>query len=206
MRLKRVSWLFGQYVKCTNMRVQFEATIDDLVDLNERASARSQAARSWLRQGAFGTALLGAIFLGAPVFLVAYAIWGIELAALFGSVLGLISGAVSWLVYPNRIRQRYYAYFREQLGNRDSFPFEAELTETGIWTRQMGIQNMFEWASVEEIKITEDAVEFYMYGRGAVSIRKRAFTSTEEEQQFIDEARHYLNASRTSSNWLKAGD
>ncbi|MBD0369290.1 MAG: hypothetical protein ICV60_00440 [Pyrinomonadaceae bacterium] len=186
------------------MRVQFEATLDDLVDLHERITARSKLARSWIRQGAVWSALISAIISGIPAFLVAYGIWGIlALAAGLASVAGLISAVTALLFYRDRMRQRYYAAFREQFGNRESFPFEAELTEAGIWTRQMGVQYMFEWANVEEMKLTEDAVEFYMYGGSAVAVRKRAFASTDEEQQFVDEARLHLNASRTSSNWLR---
>lgn len=186
------------------MRIQFEATIDDLVDLYERTSARSKVARSWVRQGVVWSALLSAFLWGLMVLVVAYCIWKIpELAVGLASVAALMGAVTTCLFYRERIRQRYYAYFREQFGNRDSFLFEAELSEAGIWTRQLGVQRMVEWSNVEEMTLREDAIEFYMYGGYAVVVRSRAFASTDEQQRFIDEARRHLNTSRTSSNWLR---
>lgn len=186
------------------MQIEFEATIDELVDLHVRATGRSRVARSWLRQGAALTALHSGLFWGSIVLIVTYTIWQFPIALILALITAGISAAVSWLVYRDRIRQRYYNYFREQFGNRDTFTFELELSEAGIWTRQFGIQNMFEWPNVEELAITEDAIEFYMYGGSAVSARKRAFASSVQQQEFIDAARQHLNVSRTSSNWLRA--
>jgi hypothetical protein len=80
-----------------------------------------------------------------------------------------------------------------------------ELTENGIWTRQLGTQIIFEWANVEDVVENEDDIEFVMRDGGGVIVRKRAFASTDEQRQFMEVTRSRLNASRTSSNWLHSG-
>jgi|SRR5215213_3317226 len=185
------------------MRIKFDATIDDYVDAYERASARSDEARSWRRQGAAATALLTGLITG----IIGFVVIGSSITAglIGGIVVAIASGAITWNMHRNTIRRRMHNYFREKFGDRDSLPFEMELTENGIWTRQLGTQIIFEWANVEDVVENEDDIEFVMRDGGGVIVRKRAFASTDEQRQFMEVTRSHLNASRTSSNWLHSG-
>jgi hypothetical protein len=185
------------------MRLKFDTTIDDHVDAYERASARSGAARSWRRQGAAVTALLSGLITG----IIGFVVIGRSITAglIGGAIVAIASGAISWNMHRNTIRQRMHRYFREKFGDRDSLPFEVELTESGIRTRQPGTQIIFEWANVEDVVENEDDIEFVMRDGGGLIVRKRAFTTTDEQQQFMEVTRSHLNASRTSSNWLHSG-
>ena len=127
-------------------------------------------------------------------------------AAVLTAVLSaLFSAIISWHLYPQVVHKRAYKLYREIFGERTSFPFELDLTESGIRTNQLGVDKTVEWANVEEINESEDAVEFYMRNGDATFVRKRAFASPEEQLEFIKTAERYLNNSRTSSNWLQAG-
>jgi hypothetical protein len=184
------------------MRIKFDTTIADHVDASERASARSGVARSWQVRGATNSALISGFGTGIIVFL----LFGKSIAAgIAGFIAALASAAITWHTYRNTVRRRLRNYFRELFGGRDSLPFEVELTESGIRTKQLSTQIIFEWANVEDVLENEDDIEFVMRDGGGVIVRKRAFTSTDEQQRFMEITRSYLNASRTSSNWLRSG-
>lgn len=187
------------------MRIQFEFTIDELVDLQERVAERSKVARKWRRQGMTLTAVLGGLIWGVPSLIFLYFIFLASWALLFAFVPALIGAAIALSQYHGKARQQYHKYFREKYGDRNTFPFELELSAAGICTRQFGVQSTYEWSLVEEMTTSESSVEFDLFGGGAISVKRRAFASAIEQQAFIDAARQYLNVSRTSSNWLRAG-
>jgi hypothetical protein len=186
------------------MRIQFESTVEDFVDAHERVLSRSRAARSWQREGAVTTAVLGGLIMSIPAFVFAFVIWPPALALAWTGVAAIGGAAISWNSHRKKVKQRLYNYFREQFGERESLPCEVELSDSGLSTRQMGVQNLFEWPNVEEMSELEDTIEFYVYGGGGVFVKKRYFASPEEQRQFLEAARHYLNVSRTSSNWRDA--
>jgi hypothetical protein len=183
------------------MRIQFEATLEDYLDVHERLMARSKVARSWQRQGAAATALLSGLLAGVIVFILSRTT---ESGLVGGIIAATVGAVISGLMHRNTVKRRMYKYWREQFGDRTTFMVEMEITESGIWTSQMGTQSTYEWANVEEIKETEETIQFYMRNGGAVFVRKRAFKSPEDEQQFIGHAQRYLDISRSSSNWLNA--
>lgn len=186
------------------MRIQFQATVEDFVDVHERAIARSRLVRSWHREGAVVTALACGLLTSIVVFILTYVMWPLVPALMWSIGSGLITGAIAGNQHRQKVRQRLYSYYQEVFGERQSLPCEVELGDAGLMVKQLGTQIMFEWPNVEEMRETEDAVEFYMYERGAVLVKKRYFASVEELQQFLDVARQHLMLSRTSSNWLHA--
>jgi hypothetical protein len=187
------------------MRIYFEATVDELIEVHERLAARSRVARSWRLEGATMTALLAGLLAGIPIYILASTNKPLPVALMIAGVAAVVGAGVAWLAHDGQVKRRLRTYFREQYGDRSVIPVELELGEAGIWIRQLGVQNVFEWSSVEEIVQSEDAIEFYIYGGRAVFVRRRAFASAEEQRQFIETARLHLNASRGSSNWLRDG-
>jgi hypothetical protein len=185
------------------MRIQSEVTIKDLVDLHESAAARSKVYRSWIRQGKVTSAIFSALIWSILGFICLLAGWPASVVLVIATFAVLLGASISVFIYPGLIRRRLYAFYGERFGGRESFPFEIELREDGIWTQQLGEQNLFEWSNVEEMEVKEDAIHIYAYGGRVVGLRKNDFASTEEEQLFIDTARQYLNASRNASNWIR---
>jgi hypothetical protein len=60
----------------------------------------------------------------------------------------------------------------------------------------MNKQIVLEWESVEEITESEDSVDIFTRDGGGVIVRKRAFKSSEELEQFIGLAQSYLEVCR----------
>jgi hypothetical protein len=185
------------------MRIKSESTIDDQIYAYERIMARSNAARSWRRQGTVATALLSGLISGILIFIIVGG--SIPAGIFFGCLAAMPSAAIAWRSHQNTIKRRLETYYREKFGDRKSFPVEVELTEVGVSTKQLGTQIIFEWSNVGEINETEDMIEIYTRNGGGVFLKKKDFSSTDEYRQFIKVAQTYLNASRTSSNWLQAG-
>lgn len=73
----------------------------------------------------------------------------------------------------------------EQFGTDEAINFRVELAPTGILTERRGTQINFAWPNVEEIKETDDSIDFFMRNGGLVVVRKRAFASTEELRRFL---------------------
>lgn len=187
------------------MRIQYEYTIDELIDVQVRTAARSKVARKWRRQAVTVAALLNGLIWGAVALIFAYFITQSAWALVVALCAALVGAARAVSLYHGKFREQYRKYFREKFGERETLPFELELNEAGIWTRQFGVQSTFEWSHVEDTTISDSVIEFYMYGGGSVSVRKSAFASQAEQQAFIDAARQHLHVSRTSSNWLRDG-
>ena len=175
------------------MRVQFEFTDEDCIEVTKRILQRSNLL-AWKWKGL----LLGAVFswlTGALVFIVIF-----SFSPLNGLIIGLFLAGVSSLFYPashrrvveKNLRKHHWKHHEAE----KSYICEVELTDTGLWTRQMNRQTTYEWQSVEEIVVTDDSVDFFTRNRGGVVVRKRAFKSLEEQGQFVELAKRYLELSR----------
>ncbi|HEV7844286.1 MAG TPA: YcxB family protein [Pyrinomonadaceae bacterium] len=185
------------------MKIKFDTTIADHVYAYERLMTRSNEARSWRLQGTAATALLSGLISGILVFIIVGG--SIPVGLILGSIAAIGSAAISWISHHNTVKRRLENYFREQFGDRNTFPVEVELTESGICTKQLGTQIIFEWMNIQDINETEDKVEIYTRNGGGLFIKKSDFSSDDEYRQFMKVTQQHLNISRTSSNWLQAG-
>jgi YcxB-like protein len=173
------------------MRVQFDASLDDLVDVTLRGLSRSRSFSPYRSADNLGGGIFGGLFAGVGVYWVAHdkpqeirlAIAGIA------SVAALILFPILrlWL-----IRRRIRRYCREKLGSDLPFAVQVELSPKGIDTKQKTGQVIYEWKQVESIRETPDSIDIYARHGGIVMVKKRAFSSTEEMQRFVEEAKSYL--------------
>jgi hypothetical protein len=172
------------------MHVQFQFTQEDLIDVSKRFLARSKVVRLWRWKGLLYTAFLAWLlvfifFFNTPI---------------KGVIVGSVAAVVSALIYPSvhksGVEKRLRKFHQEKLGDASSFVCEVELTPVGVWVRQMNKQIVLEWESVEEITESEDSVDIFTRDGGGVIVRKRAFKSSEELEQFIGLAQSYLEVCR----------
>jgi hypothetical protein len=171
------------------MRVQFNYTIEDIVDVQLRLLKRSRAARAWRWRDLVMTSLLTGVFLFAVI------PEGITGRIIMGSI-GLLLGAVLYPVLNEMtVKRRLRKWYEENAGSDKTFTCEVELNESGIHTKSNGTQIIHAWENVKEIKDTEESVDFYFEKGGLLVVRKRAFTSPGEDQHFIELAKQYLSMS-----------
>lgn len=179
------------------MRVQFDATLDDFVDVMSRCLARSGKLRSWRLD-----------WLSTQCFIVWLAIY----ALLPGStgkrtLIAVIGAAIGVCIFPffNRSSQirRLREMTREQIGSDGPVPILVELSEQGISTKQLKTQIFHEWSRVAAIEETDDSIDFFMHDGSATIVRKRAFTSAEEKDEFLKFAQKHFEAARQAPSFPK---
>lgn len=168
------------------MKVEFDYTIEDMVDVHMRVLKRSRAARAWRWRDLVMTSLFTGAFL--------FAVIPEEITArIIVGILGLLLGAVLYpVVNEMTVKRRLRKWCEEHAGTQRTFTCEVELNQSGIHARQNGTQIIYAWENVTEIKETEDSVDIYSEKGGLVVVRKRAFTSPGEHQRFVELAKQYL--------------
>lgn len=136
------------------MRVYFEATIDELIDIHEHAIRRSKSFSSEQRRNTIIGTILGGLFSGTGTYFTL--VWlnttTTSVALGFALMSAIGSSIWFWSSSGDKFRRRFKIYIREQYGDRDSFPYEIELSESGICTKQLGVQCISEWSNVEELR------------------------------------------------------
>ena len=189
------------------MRIQFESTIEKLVEASELATKRAQARRPWYRRGIIYTPLIVAVCAFIPFFIFA-ATKPRELMIAF-TVCTLIAGFAafwSWSQYDKNIRKRLRRYYIEHFEGRETFPSEIEIDESEIKIKQLDMRLTYEWSAVEEVEESDSKLVFYLRNSGVILLRKKDFPEEETYERFQAEAKRYLTYSRTSSNWLRGDE
>lgn len=167
------------------MRVQFDATLDDFVDAALRQAAHSSVMKGWRWQEVGLTGVLCGIVCSALS------------AGPFGNRLfwGLFGGAISAALYPwirrRTLNRRLHKYFREQLKTSGPVEIQVEVSASGISTWQLGSQATHDWTAVETIQDTPDSIDIFTASGGVIVVRKRAFRSELEQKEFLALARQF---------------
>lgn len=168
------------------MRVQFEATLEEVVDVQMRSMARSAVARRWRRR----STLIFALFVGLTVFLLTH-----SRPLLVQLPLALAGAGLAVLLYPRlyqRSAQKRLRQLAEQyLGGAATVEIQVELAAEGMRVHQRNTDLLFPWADVEQIEQTEAGVEVVSASEGLLVVRRRAFASDEEIEQFLALAQQY---------------
>lgn len=176
------------------MTLQFDATIDDVVDVTIRSLAGSKSVRTWRWQGAAVTGLMLAL---PGYFLFAYTVGvGRRIAGVAALVAALIGAGVHVWTYEDAARKRVRTLCREQIGTDRPFTVTVELSEAGISLGQMGAQTLYDWSSIEIVEETEDALYFYRTDSGCFAVRKRGFESVASKDEFLKLAENNIQRSR----------
>ncbi len=97
-------------------------------------------------------------------------------------------------VYSPFYNRRLRKYFVESLGRDVPIRVQVELTESGMSCQQRHLRADYEWASVDAIEETGDAIYFHTGDKSVMAVRKRGFKTDSELAQFLDLARQYRKA------------
>jgi hypothetical protein len=188
-----------------SMRVEFDATLDDLVDVHLRLLARSRVARGWCWSGSIATGLVagsGLLILIPELFSPLAMPWEVEitLAILLAVLGGIVAAAIYPSVYRRIVATRLRRYCREQLRSDAPFTVEVQLLPGGIRAQQLGTEIACDWANVKAIEEGEDSVDFVVRSGGIIAVQDRAFASSTARREFVELARHYRDEARSSAD------
>lgn len=170
------------------MRVQFEYTIDDVVDVQLRALKRSAAARAWRWREQAVTGLISGVLLFAIV-------PGETTVRLIVGAVGLILGVLFYpVVNENTVKRRLRKLLQENAGSDRVLICEVELRESGVHTRQNSMEIIYRWENIKAVQETKDSVDIFADEGGLVVVRKRAFNGPADQEHFVEIATKYLNS------------
>jgi hypothetical protein len=172
------------------MIVEFEATIDDVVDVSMRSWANSKTMRRWYWQGAAATALM----LALPAYFMLGEIFGSRLVVAFAAALA--GAALYLLTYKENFRKRTRKLCSEQLGTNAPLKVTVELLDEGISFSQMGARVIHEWSRIDRVEESEDALYFFYRDHACSAVRKRGFESVATKDEFLGRAQAYIQRSR----------
>ena len=169
------------------MRVQFEFTEDDLVDVYWRVFKRAPQ-RKALRRNRVITVVVFVVLLFA-------AIPGDTTIRLIGAIAGLAVTALLYRVLDQRfVKQSTRQFWRENSSGEQTAICEVELQESGVHTYQLGREFLFPWKSIVTIQETNNGIELNEENGGLVVVRKRAFSNPTDQARFVETATRFLNS------------
>ena len=171
------------------MRVQFEFTEDDLVEVYWRVFKRAPE-RKAIRRNRIITVVVLAVLLFA-------AIPGDSTIRLIGALAGLVISAVLYRVLDKRfVKQSTRQFWRENSSGQQTAICEVELQESGVHTYQLGMEFVFPWKSIATIEETNNGIELNEENGGLVVVRKRAFSNPTDQARFVETAKRFLHSAR----------
>lgn len=172
--------------------MEFDATLQDVVDVELRMLKRSAVARRWGRRDS--------IIIGTMSALGIFIVLGFVTPSPpmdFRIALSLGCMALFPFLFHRMHRDegslRAEQYFREQLGD-GPIRIIVELRSEGAWVRQANVQMLFEWEHATAIEDTPGGVEMIFQRGGIVVVRDRAFESATQRTEFIERARDLMRA------------
>ncbi|MBI2297406.1 MAG: hypothetical protein HYU66_00390 [Armatimonadetes bacterium] len=174
------------------MTVEFDATVDDLVDATMRVSADSRTVRGWRLEGR----VVYGILIGAVAAALSPAPAAFRLVA---ALVGFVVGAVIYTGQRDATtRKRLRKLYLERLGAELPFRVEVSLLPHGVRVRGMGNESTYAWRNVESVTKQPDSVDIRLR-QGLIVVRKRAFHTYDVLDEFVEMARRLAEQARTVS-------
>jgi hypothetical protein len=171
------------------VKVQFEFSAADLADVGHRAMDRSPLVRKWRLQARSLWALLG----GGITFALVPGETDVRVVAALVVTLALYFAA-SQQRQRGKPSPRLREFYRERLGGDGPFLCEVEISEGGVFGRQLGTESRRPWSQVVSVSEVEGGIEFVFRPMGSLLVRERAFADARTRAEFLALARRFLQA------------
>jgi len=157
------------------MKVTFEATVDDFIDVTLRSVPRGGVY--------YFNLLFTALVVGVAYAAIGYWFFSQRWIA---AVIGFVIGVVMMVVYNYNARTRKLReYYQERKLVNGPVKIEVEIGEDGLTFRQDGDTVTTAWSNIEKIDETDDAIYFQRRGNIFSAVRKRGFASDLEKEEFL---------------------
>ncbi|MBD3402942.1 hypothetical protein GF420_08595 [candidate division GN15 bacterium] len=174
------------------MRIQFNTSLDDIVDSHLRLYRISDTARKRKWSGLLGAPILAALmWLLFPGGFMTQVIWAAATIVLY--VIFYLSS------YDKLLAKSVRKYFQETLGSQDKVNCEMEFDDRDIICRFNGTEMRFQWAAVTEIVEQADDFEIWLGKKGLVVVRHSYFSTPEEQRSWLEAARQRTEQSQLQS-------
>jgi hypothetical protein len=175
-------------------RVEFDTTLDEIVDTQLRATRLTKAGRSWRRRAVVGAGVsagvlfTGVVFLALSIRADAARVTDFAIAAVGGLVIGSGWGRTYGRIYDWWVRRRTGRFIAEWLGGKGPFRCEIELRLRGPWVRMASVETAYTWTDATYVEDKPDSIEVRFLA-GLIVVRNRVFQTPFSRQRFLQEVR-----------------
>jgi hypothetical protein len=174
------------------MRVEFDSTVDEVVDANMRLQHTTtyQEQRKQY-QWACGICAAGGLAVNLLGRSAVPSYGQVALAALAAPIVGFVCGQL-YRRYHDWWARRGYRRVVQELCGSDAIHCECELREQGLWTKAMQTETLSPWSRLTRVEDAHESVELW-FSPGLVVVRDKAFQTADERRSFLDVVRGHLN-------------
>lgn len=165
-------------------RVEFDATLEEIADVNMRLVMSTMTYRRGRRQSQW---TVGVIIAGIVAVALQNHASPIAIAALT-ALSGFLSGSLYGVFHERGVRQTYTRLMHELYGNATTVPCAFELRDDVFWGKTGDVEVFFPWSDRISISDSGDSIEVRC-NPGLAVVRNRAFHSDSERQAFLQAAR-----------------
>ena len=176
-RTKKQKSTYSQRIS-SKMKIQFESTIDEVVDAQIRLFKKSKSAKRWKLQG----------LILAPLLFIGF-YFGIpdeqNIKLIFAFLASIIFIAIYLGTYKKTIKKRTKKLIIEQLGTDNPIPSEYEFNEEALIFRKMGTEIKINWNSIKKINENDKDIEFLIDKGDIAIIPNRIFASAKQKEKWL---------------------
>jgi hypothetical protein len=171
------------------MNIEFERTIDDVIDFNLFHIAHSSSIKRQM--------LLMQVLTGVLVVLLVFGVLYVNFQILnvFTMVVSILSGILVFALYPqvtristiNRIRKMLNEGNNKALFGRQIITLSPE----GIFSKNQLTESKINWSAVEKVAQSDKHFFLYTSSINALVIPKKCFQSEKESMEFFEHVNMY---------------
>jgi hypothetical protein len=172
------------------MNIEFERTIQDVIDFNLFHMAHSSTIKRQL--------LLMQVLTGLLVIPLVFSIFYLLYHSIdaFAIIVSVLAGVIAFALYPQSNRKSTIKRIRKVLseGNNNALLGRqvVSLSPEGVFIKNQAAESKFIWSAVDKIAENDKHVYLYTSSINALVIPKNCFQSEKEKQEFLE----YINKYR----------
>jgi hypothetical protein len=166
------------------MNIEFERTIQDVIDFNLFHMAHSPSIKRQLLLMQVLTGLL-VIPLSLGILYLAY-----HTINAFMVIVSILGGALAFVLYPQSNRKSTINRIKKMLseGNNNALLGHqvVTLSPEGIFVKNQSAESKINWSTVDKVSENDKHVYLYTSSINALVIPKNCFQSEKEKQEFLE--------------------
>jgi hypothetical protein len=171
-------------------RVEFDSTLDEVVEANMQLVQHTAAYRQQRRQyqWVFGLCVAGGLAVGILRGDRAASLAALAIAPSVALIGGLTIGALYGRYHDWYVRRGYQRLVREMYSGAEVVHCEFEARDDVLWSRSVHAEVSLPWSRLTRVNNCPGSIELW-FNPGLAIIRDRAFRTQDERQAFLDAVR-----------------
>jgi hypothetical protein len=179
------------------MNIEYERTMDDLIDFHLFHYAHSKV----IRQQSLGWRILMTLFTVLTPIVVLFLLYRHLLMPVL--VMSALGGALIFFLYPYLERRSIVGRLRKLVSEGDNSAIlghqAISLSPDGIFNKSQSGEGKLNWSSISKVTRTEKHIYLHIGAMNAVVVPTRAFASGAQREEFLSYVDAHLDGTAGSS-------